>query len=516
MKRLMSILLVMIIVVSSLTLSVGATDNQGIESFVTRLYSICLDREPDQAGFDDWCNKLSSNQITGSECAYGFIFSSEFQSKNVSNEQYVELMYNCFFGRASDPDGKAGWVDRMNGGMSRQELFAGFANSAEFDNLCQDYEIMRGSYNPNTGVFSLTANKKQLEEFVTRLYSTFLGRTPDQAGLADWVNRLASNSINGSEAAYGFIFSREYKEKNKSDRDFVTDLYVGFLGRTPDNAGLNDWVSQISTGKTDLDIFNGFAGSQEWIGLCRQYGIEAGGSVTGELYARMHSNTVASTPTQKPTATPTPTITSISEPSYIMNIEKFEIIKQKYDDEYEYEAIVSFTNTGNEDIYVTGASFDIEDASGKLLQSDSYPNHSPYVIKPGETGYLYNQFGTTLEGITDVEGIRFVPQFIVKTTNEPPHRYPVSDTSIRDGKWGIAVVGRITNDTDEDESYMYVRVMFFDSNNKILGISGTSVTNITAGRTVSFEVEGLDLPEDVTLDQVASFRVIAEDSFYAR
>ncbi len=302
MKKLISLLLTVILTLSIAIVpaSAGSSSEQGVGEFVTRLYDICLNRQPDAAGYTDWTSKLLNNEITGAECAYGFIFSDEFQSLNVTNDQYVELMYSCFFGRASDPEGKSDWVGKLNSGITRKDLFAGFANSREFDELCATYGIMRGSYDPARNSFALTPNRAQIEAFVTRLYDTFLNRLPDEAGLNDWVDQIAAGKITGSQAAYGFIFSPEYKALNKPDNDFVTDLYVGFLGRTPDQAGLNDWVSQIAGGRTDLDIFNGFAGSQEWIGLCRGYGIEAGGNVSGELYARSgtHSD-VSNDPTSQ-------------------------------------------------------------------------------------------------------------------------------------------------------------------------------------------------------------------------
>ena len=110
-------------------------------------------------------------------------------------------MYSCFFGRASDPEGKSDWVGKLNSGITRKDLFAGFANSREFDELCATYGIMRGSYDPARNSFALTPNRAQIEAFVTRLYDTFLNRLPDEAGLNDWVDQIAAGKITGSQAA---------------------------------------------------------------------------------------------------------------------------------------------------------------------------------------------------------------------------------------------------------------------------------------------------------------------------
>lgn len=250
----------------------------GIEGFVTRLYNICLEREPDTDGFTEWCGSLRSNRITGTECAYGFIFSNEFQNRNVTDEGYVELMYNCFFGRPSDAAGKESWLARMNEGCTREQLFTGFADSSEFEGLCYSYGIMRGTYDIDAGSFDRTANRASIEAFVTRLYSICLGRQPDPDGLHDWTDRIASGQITGGETAYGFFFSQEYINMEKDDIGYVTDLYNVILGRDPDPAGEEFWVRKCYR-YSDMIVFNGFICSQEFGQLCASYGIEAGGKV---------------------------------------------------------------------------------------------------------------------------------------------------------------------------------------------------------------------------------------------
>ncbi len=329
MKKLLTIVMAISMILGTMSPPVSASTNvtvnytitqttaaQGVQDFVTRLYNVCLDRDPDTDGFNNWCNRLSSYEISGSEAAYGFIFSSEFQNKSVTNEQYVELMYNCFFGRASDSAGKAHWLNAMNNeGMTRTQLYAGFTNSQEFDNLCASYNIMRGQFNPTSpdgGFFSNTANRAQIEAFVTRLYSVCLGRNPDTDGLNDWTNRLANREISGTEAAYGFFFSTEYRNKNRSNSDFLDDLYNCFLGRTADTDGKNSWMTQLGLSyngmSADCSVFNGFSQSQEYTNICNSYGIDRGGAIITTTRARSGA---AVTPT--PTTSRCPTFNSYAE-----------------------------------------------------------------------------------------------------------------------------------------------------------------------------------------------------------
>ena len=118
----------------SATIRVG--DGTLVRNFATRLYSVALNRTPDQAGLDYWTNRLASRQITGTQAAYGFFFSAEFQNAHLSNEQYIQRLYQTFLGRDPEPAGYNYWLTRMADGASRTEVFYGFSGSAEFAGIC--------------------------------------------------------------------------------------------------------------------------------------------------------------------------------------------------------------------------------------------------------------------------------------------------------------------------------------------------------------------------------------------
>ncbi len=113
-----------------------------------------------------------------------------------------------------------------------------------------------------------------LEAFVARLYTEVLGRTPDQKGLEAWVKVLKSGSNGGEEVAKGFIFSDEYIRKNTSNADFVEMLYNTLMGRKSDAAGKAAWVAQLDNKTATREkIVEGFIHSDEFIGICDEYGI---------------------------------------------------------------------------------------------------------------------------------------------------------------------------------------------------------------------------------------------------
>ena len=94
----------------------------------------------------DWNigKKLVNNEASGAEAAYGFIFSNECISQNLSNEAFVDLLYRALFGREPDAEGRTGWINQLNNGMKREFVFADFVNSEEFETICNTYKIEKG------------------------------------------------------------------------------------------------------------------------------------------------------------------------------------------------------------------------------------------------------------------------------------------------------------------------------------------------------------------------------------
>ena len=138
-------------------IQVRGSSNDGVTAFVTRMYQQTLNRQPDPQGLASWVNGLKSGELSGANVARNFIFSQEFTNKNLSNEQFLNVMYKAFFNRAPDPGGYNGWLAKLESGKSREYVLAGFVNSQEFNNLCQEYEINQGSLKVSTASTSTYA-----------------------------------------------------------------------------------------------------------------------------------------------------------------------------------------------------------------------------------------------------------------------------------------------------------------------------------------------------------------------
>ena len=244
----------------------------GIDDFVERCYTVTLDRGSDPDGFADWKGQLTGGKSVGVNIAYGFLFSKEYANKNKSNEDYVKDLYMLFMGRTPDEDGFNDWVGQLNSGKSRVEVFAGFANSQEFYNICDGYGITAGRF-----VIGYDRNQvNNVNLFVERLYKVCFNRRGDKDGQRDWVEKLLKKEITGSECARSFIFSQEYINLGLSDEEYVKNLYIAFMGREYDEGGYNNWMTGLKNGMTRDEVFAGFANSAEFDTICKGYGINRG------------------------------------------------------------------------------------------------------------------------------------------------------------------------------------------------------------------------------------------------
>ncbi len=118
--------------------------------------------------------------------------------------------------------------------------------------------------------------KGGVADFVERLYTVVLGRKSDPKGKQEWIDALTSHRNTGAEVAAGFFFSDEYKKQNKSNKDYVNDLYRTMLGRNCDSAGFTAWIGQLEDGVSRSGIYAGFVYSQEFNKICQDYGINRG------------------------------------------------------------------------------------------------------------------------------------------------------------------------------------------------------------------------------------------------
>ncbi len=125
----------------TVTLTEARDQNEGVTTFVVRCYKKFLSRSASANDLNYWCKKLLSGELSAKSVAEGFVLSNEFQSKNLSDDDFVETMYQGLFDRSADTSGKKYWTDRLWAGLDREYVFYGFADTPEFKKLVQSFDL---------------------------------------------------------------------------------------------------------------------------------------------------------------------------------------------------------------------------------------------------------------------------------------------------------------------------------------------------------------------------------------
>lgn len=183
----------------------------------------------------------------------------------------------------------------------------------------------------------------------------------------------------------------------------------------------------------------------------------------------------------------------------------------------EYHAIVEITNTGSENIYLKGATFDLEDDNGHLLQTDNLLGKCPDVIKPGEKGYYYNNLGSLLidDEVSLENGVNLKYNLDVAKAKKEPVYYSVTDLDMKeDGTFKCPkVTGRIVNESAADENLVYITIIFYNSDGKAIGIADSSASGLKAKSKISFDCSALYLDDAIKYSDIADYKVIASSLY---
>ena len=97
-----------------------------------RLYNAAFHRTPDAGGLNYWTTALQTG-TSPQQAAQDFLSSPEYtgQYSNLSNADYVTMLYQNVLGRAPDAGGDQYWQAQLNAGTSRAGVLLGFSDSLE-------------------------------------------------------------------------------------------------------------------------------------------------------------------------------------------------------------------------------------------------------------------------------------------------------------------------------------------------------------------------------------------------
>ncbi len=229
-------------------------------SFVERLYKNVLNRAGDKEGVEFWSSLLKNN-MSATEIAKEFFRSREFLDANVSNGEYVKKLYRVFLDREPDKDGFDYWTNRLDKGLvKRDQIFYDFTFSREFSFLSLKYKIRAYT------------KKEKLYSFIERFYELILDRVPSPSEVEYWYQNLESGKMTPQFVAGGFLYSKEFLNKNLNNEDFVKILYQAVMNRVPEEEGLRFWTEKL--GKREVsknEVIDYFLNSKEFENLYENY-----------------------------------------------------------------------------------------------------------------------------------------------------------------------------------------------------------------------------------------------------
>ncbi len=108
------------------------------QAFVKKVYQKGLNIDPDAATINNWAGRLSSGEISYADVIKGIILSNQFNSRNLTDAQYINILYNTVLDRNPDPNGEAYWISQLKY-QKRSAVLSYFLSSPEFNSLINNY-----------------------------------------------------------------------------------------------------------------------------------------------------------------------------------------------------------------------------------------------------------------------------------------------------------------------------------------------------------------------------------------
>ncbi|WP_116284225.1 DUF4214 domain-containing protein [Subtercola boreus] len=214
-------------IVTRLIAAVGGVSN-GTNAFVNALYWDFLSRSPAQADIVFWNRQFAGGAGLGA-VSTGFVTSDEYRLIR------IDAAYSKILGRGPDAGGRADWLRWMQQGLiTTDDIETSFYAS-------QEYFDKQGGSNAS---------------FVQAIYTTLLHRDASSADVSFWSRLIAQNGR-------AWVIA-QFWDSTETISERVSLMYASYLGRTPDPAGLANWVgTALQLG--DSGLRSGLSGNAEYV-----------------------------------------------------------------------------------------------------------------------------------------------------------------------------------------------------------------------------------------------------------
>jgi uncharacterized repeat protein (TIGR01451 family) len=208
-----------------------ATISGGGESLLTTnaASDVAGAQTPHRRGGDSPPVPAISMSVVLDNIANLFTHSDEYFA-NLITQDYLQLLH-----RTPSPAEVSSWVGQMKSRLSDEQALAGFTSSPEY--------------------FQQAGSNDQA--WINALYHDVLGRSPDAAGDANWLQVLATGASHFT-VALGVVSSVEHESS------VIATDYQRFLGRSASALEVAGWVSNMQHGMSDEQVAAAFLASGEF------------------------------------------------------------------------------------------------------------------------------------------------------------------------------------------------------------------------------------------------------------
>ena len=107
--------------------------------FVEQLYITVLDRASDAEGKAEWVNILLNDEDGFDKTINGFMNCAEFADRNISDDEFVAMLYKVLFNRTASDSEIANWTAALKNGTSRSAVVAAFLDSSECETVNEEF-----------------------------------------------------------------------------------------------------------------------------------------------------------------------------------------------------------------------------------------------------------------------------------------------------------------------------------------------------------------------------------------
>lgn len=115
------------------------SSDKDIMLFINNVYKKTFSRDPEEYGFNYWYNKLISHEYSVRNFLINILNEEEFINKNLSNEEFITAMYSIIANRDPDKEGYNYWLNLFK--QYQKELDEKESKSKIILRICNEAEL---------------------------------------------------------------------------------------------------------------------------------------------------------------------------------------------------------------------------------------------------------------------------------------------------------------------------------------------------------------------------------------